>query len=485
MSEIEKKIENFFNKPNLADAKKRKKKESETILYKSEEKYQKIGSYKQYFIATYGCQMNEHDSEAMVGILENLGYEKASLVEEADLILFNTCAVREGAENKVFGEIGRLKPLKKRNENLIIGVCGCMPQEEVVVEELLKKYDQIDLIFGTHNIYKLPEYIYNCLEKKQKSVEVFSKEGDIIENLPYVRKNKITSYVNIMFGCDEFCSYCIVPYTRGRERSRLPKDILEELEVLAKENYKEVILLGQNVNAYGTDLTDLNYTFADLLADISKINIPRVRFMTSHPKDLDQKTIDVMAKGGNIMPQLHLPAQSGNNEILKKMNRKYTREQYLELIKNLKEKVPNISLGTDLIVGFPNETEEQFLDTLSLVKEVGYEMAFTFVYSKREGTSAAKIDDAIDEKTKKERLYRLNEQFNNQLLEINQKYIGKTVEILVTTVSKTNENIVSGYTENFKLVNIKGDKSLIGEIIKVKIIDTKTFYMIGEEVESK
>ncbi len=481
-NKIDKKIEKIFNKPSLTDARKRGKNDTQKISYLSDEKYNKAGLGKMYHIFTYGCQMNEHDSEAMVGILEEMGYKKAIDVESADLILFNTCAVRAGAENKVYGEIGRLKPLKIKNPNLILGICGCMPQEENVVEEILTKYPHIDLVFGTHNIYKLPEYLYNCLFEKERIIEVFSEEGNIVENLPRIRAGNVKAYVNIMFGCDEFCTYCIVPYTRGKERSRQPEDIIMEIESLAKQGFKEVTLLGQNVNAYGKDFVERKYSFAELLEAISKIDIPRIRFTTSHPKDLDSKTIDVMARGGNIMPQLHLPAQSGSNEVLKKMNRKYTREKYLDLINELKEKIPHIVLGTDIIVGFPNETEEQFEETLSLIDEVGYEMAFTFVYSKRDGTSAAKMLDTVSEEDKKKRLYRLNDAFNKQLFEKNQKYINETVNVLVEGSSKSNENVLSGYTEGFKLVNFEGDKSLIGKIVPVKIKSVKTFYLFGEAI---
>ncbi len=479
---IEKKIEKIFSKPDLKDARKRGKNDTLKIEYHASDKFSGIGTGKKYHIITYGCQMNEHDSEAMVGILEELGYEKALDVENSDLILFNTCAVRAGAENKVFGEIGRLKPLKINNPNLILGVCGCMPQEESVVEEILTKYPHIDLVFGTHNIYKLPEYLHNCFFEKNRVIEVFSQEGNIVENLPRTRKGNIKAYVNIMFGCDEFCTYCIVPYTRGKERSRKPEDILKEIADLAAEGFKEVTLLGQNVNAYGKDFIDREYSFAELLTDISKVDIPRVRFTTSHPRDLDSKTIDVMAKGGNIMPQLHLPVQSGSTEVLKKMNRKYTREKYLDLINELKEKIPHIVLGTDIIVGFPNETESQFEETLSLVREVGYEMAFTFVYSKRDGTAAAKMIDTVSETDKKKRLYKLNDTFNKQLFEKNQVYIDKVVNVLVEGTSKSNDKILSGYTEGFKLVNFEGDKSLIGQIVPVKITSVKTFYLFGEAV---
>lgn len=334
--------------------------------------------------------MNEHDTEVMAGILSEMGYESTNVTEEADIILLNTCAIRENAENKVFGEIGHLKPLKLENPDLIIGVCGCMSQEESVVNRILEKHQHIDLIFGTHNIHRLPHLVKEALFGKEMIVEVWSKEGDIIENLPKARKGKIKAWVNIMYGCDKFCTYCIVPMTRGKERSRRPQDIIQEVRHLVAQGYKEVTLLGQNVNAYGKDFEDIEYGLGDLMDDIHKIDIPRVRFTTSHPRDFDDRLIEVLAQGGNLLDHIHLPVQSGSSEILKKMNRKYTREDYLELVRKIREAMPHATLTTDIIVGFPNETEEQFEETMTLVEEVGFEAAYTFIYSPREGTPAAR-----------------------------------------------------------------------------------------------
>src|SRR5699024_4246374 len=343
-----------------------------------------IGKGKKFLIRTYGCQMNEHDTEVMAGILMEMGYEATTDTNEADIILLNTCAIRENAENKVFGELGHLKPLKLENPDLIVGVCGCMSQQESVVNKILQKHQHVDLIFGTHNIHRIPNLIEEAMFSKAQVVELWSKEVDIIENLPKARKRKVKAWVNIMYGCDKFCTYCIVPMTRGKERSRRPKDIIQEVRHLASLGYNKATLLGQNVNAYGKDFEDLDYTFADLLDDLRKIDIPRIRFTTSHPRDFDDRLIEVLAKGGNLLDHIHLPVQSGSNEILKKMNRKYTRESYLELVRKIREAIPNVTLTTDIIVGFPNETEEQFEETMSLVEEVGFESAFTFIYSPRE-----------------------------------------------------------------------------------------------------
>jgi tRNA-2-methylthio-N6-dimethylallyladenosine synthase len=354
-----------------------------------------------------------------------------------------------------------------------------MPQEERVVELILKKYPYIDLVFGTHNIYRLGEFLYNAYFNKERVIEVLSEEGNIIEGMPSKRDHDRKAWVNIMFGCDEFCTYCIVPYTRGTERSRLPEDIIEEVRGLSEQGYQEVTLLGQNVNAYGKDLTSISYTFADLLLDLNKINIPRIRFTTSHPRDLDDRTIEAMAKGGNIMPHLHLPVQSGSNTILKRMNRKYTKESYLEKIKKLRELIPDISLTTDIIVGFPGETEEDFLETLDLVRKAGFEGAFTFVFSPREGTPAATYEDDIDYEIKKKRLYTLNSLINEGYLLGNKRFEGKTCKVLVDGVSQKNPKLLSGYTEHYKLVNFPGDKDLIGKIVDVKIEKAYTWHLKG------
>lgn len=472
-----------YEPPNLKKARSRRKKETD-IHYDFEipEELRGLGEGKKFLIRTYGCQMNEHDSEVMSGILTEMGYEATTYAEEADIILLNTCAIRENAENKVFGEIGHLKPLKLENPDLIIGVCGCMSQEESVVNKILTKYQYVDLIFGTHNIHRLPQLVFNALMSKEMVVEVWSKEGDIIENLPKRREGRIKAWVNIMYGCDKFCTYCIVPYTRGKERSRRPEDIIQEVRHLAAQGYQEVTLLGQNVNAYGKDL-DIDYGLGDLMDEIRKIDIPRVRFTTSHPRDFDDRLIEVLAKGGNLMPYIHLPVQSGSSEILRVMARRYTREEYLELVRKIKEQIPNAALTTDIIVGFPNETDEQFEETLSLYHEVGFEGAYTFIYSPREGTPAARIEDNVPMDVKKERLYRLNEVVNEYSRKALEKYKGKVVKVLVEGTSKNNEEMLAGYTERNKLVNFKGPKSVIGKIVNVKITNTKTWTLDGEMVD--
>lgn len=473
--------------PQAPDIKKARKRRKEEVQFKYDFSIpgdmQEIGRGKKFLIRTYGCQMNEHDTEVMAGIFTEMGYSATTEVTEADIILLNTCAIRENAENKVFGEIGHLKPLKLENPDLIIGVCGCMSQEESVVDRILKKHQHIDLIFGTHNIHRLPHLIKEAMFGKEMIVEVWSKEGDIIENLPKVRKGKIKAWVNIMYGCDKFCTYCIVPMTRGKERSRRPEDIIQEVRHLVAQGYQEVTLLGQNVNAYGKDFEDMDYTFGDLMNDMHKIDIPRVRFTTSHPRDFDGHLIDVLAQGGNLLDHIHLPVQSGSSEVLKKMNRKYTREDYLELVRKIRNAIPNVTLTTDIIVGFPNETDDQFEETMTLVEEVGFEAAYTFIYSPREGTPAARKKDDVPEDVKKQRLYRLNELVNKQSAESMLTYEGKTVKVLVEGESKKDPDVLAGYTEKNKLVNFKGPKSAIGQIVEVKITKANTWSLNGEMIE--
>ncbi|WP_152656332.1 tRNA (N6-isopentenyl adenosine(37)-C2)-methylthiotransferase MiaB [Oceanobacillus sp. CFH 90083] len=475
--------------PQSPDIKKARKRRKEDIQFHYDfsipEDMQRIGEGKKFLIRTYGCQMNEHDTEVMAGILSEMGYESTNVTEEADIILLNTCAIRENAENKVFGEIGHLKPLKLEKPDLIIGVCGCMSQEESVVDRILKKHQHIDLIFGTHNIHRLPHLVKEAMFGKEMIVEVWSKEGDIIENLPKARKGKIKAWVNIMYGCDKFCTYCIVPMTRGKERSRRPQDIIQEIRHLVAQGYKEVTLLGQNVNAYGKDFEDIEYGLGDLMNDIHKIDIPRVRFTTSHPRDFDDRLIEVLAQGGNLLDHIHLPVQSGSSEILKKMNRKYTREEYLELVRKIREAMPHATLTTDIIVGFPNETEEQFEETMTLVEEVGFEAAYTFIYSPREGTPAARKKDDVPEEVKKQRLYRLNELVNKQSAESMKSYQGEIVKVLVEGESKKDPDVLAGYTERNKLVNFKGPKTAIGQIVEVEITETKTWSLNGVMVENR
>ncbi|MBM7572102.1 tRNA (N6-isopentenyl adenosine(37)-C2)-methylthiotransferase MiaB [Aquibacillus albus] len=480
---IGKYFQTTYEPPNLKKAKKRRREDVEIHYdFGISDDLKNIGKGKKFLIRTYGCQMNEHDTEVMAGILTNMGYESTDDTNEADIILLNTCAIRENAENKVFGEIGHLKPLKLEKPDLILGVCGCMSQEEAVVNRILKKHPFVDLIFGTHNIHRLPNLIKEAMFGKEMVVEVWSKEGDIIENLPKVRKGKIKGWVNIMYGCDKFCTYCIVPYTRGKERSRRPEDIIQEVRHLAAQGYKEITLLGQNVNAYGKDL-DIDYGLGDLMDEISKIDIPRVRFTTSHPRDFDDRLIEVLAKGGNLLDHIHLPVQSGSSDVLRVMARRYTREDYLKLVRKIRKAMPNATLTTDIIVGFPNETDEQFEETMTLMEEVGFESAYTFIYSPREGTPAARWEDNVPMEVKKERLQRLNALVNKQSAEAMKKYEGQTVKVLVEGESKKDPNVLSGYTERNKLVNFVAPKSVIGEIVNVKILKAKTWTLDGELVE--
>ncbi|WP_462409308.1 tRNA (N6-isopentenyl adenosine(37)-C2)-methylthiotransferase MiaB [Neobacillus sp. Marseille-QA0830] len=477
-------FERVITAPSLKDAKKRGKEE---VQYHHDfsipEEFRGMGEGRKFYIRTYGCQMNEHDTEVMAGIFEALGYEATDSTEDANVILLNTCAIRENAENKVFGELGHLKSLKMENPDLLLGVCGCMSQEESVVNKILKTYHHVDMIFGTHNIHRLPHILNEAYLSKEMVVEVWSKEGDVIENLPKVRRGNIKAWVNIMYGCDKFCTYCIVPFTRGKERSRRPDEIIQEVRHLAAQGYQEVTLLGQNVNAYGKDFEDLKYGLGDLMDELRKIDIPRIRFTTSHPRDFDDHLIEVLAKGGNLMNHIHLPVQSGSTDVLKIMARKYTREQYLELVRKIKAAIPDVALTTDIIVGYPNETEEQFEETMSLYREVGYESAYTFIYSPREGTPAAKMVDNVPLQVKKDRLQRLNSLVNELSAEALKKYKGQIVEVLVEGESKNNPDVLAGYTSKSKLVNFKGPKTAIGKIVKVKITEAKTWSLNGEMVE--
>ena len=390
---------------------------------------------------------------------------------------------RENAEEKVFGKIGYLKNIKKTRPNLIFGVCGCMAQEEVVVNKILEKFPQVDLIFGTHNIHRLPVLLKQAMLEKELVLEVWSKEGDVIENLPSHRANNYKAWVNIMYGCNKFCTYCIVPYTRGKERSRELDEIIKEVEELKNSGYKEITLLGQNVNSYGKDLNN-DTSFATLLEAVAKTGIDRIRFTTSHPWDFNADMIDIIAKYDNIMPSIHLPVQSGNDEVLKLMGRRYSKESYLKLFDMIKEKIPDCTITTDIIVGFPNETEEQFQDTLSLYNYCKYDLAYTFIYSPREGTPAAKMEDNVPLSDKEQRLYRLNELVNKYANEANQKYLGQVVKVLVEGPSKKNPDVLSGYTEHNKLINFKGDASMVGQIVDVRVTEAKTWALTGEQLES-
>jgi tRNA-2-methylthio-N6-dimethylallyladenosine synthase len=475
----------YFQPPSYKEAKQRGKSDTQVHYdFTIANELSQLGVGKTYMIRTYGCQMNEHDTETMKGLLEAMGFIAINDKSEADVILLNTCAIRENAEDKVFGELGHLKSLKLEKPNLIVGVCGCMSQEEGVVNRIMTKHQHVDLIFGTHNIHRLPNLLQEAYFSKEMVIEVWSKEGDIVENLPKKREG-LKAWVNIMYGCDKFCTYCIVPYTRGKERSRRPDDVISEVRDLARQGFKEITLLGQNVNAYGKDFVDLNYTFANLMQDIQKIDIPRVRFTTSHPRDFDDLLIQTLSRRGNLVEHVHLPVQSGNTEILKKMNRKYTRDQYLQLVTKLKAAIPDVVLTTDIIVGFPGETEEQFLDTISLVKEVRFDSAFTFIYSPREGTPAALMQDDIPPEVKKDRLQRLNDVLSEIGREANEQLRNTIVEVLVESESKTNAEMLSGRTRTNKLVHFRGTKEQIGKFVMVSITEPMTWFIKGEMVETQ
>ena len=393
-----------MNLPNYVDAKKRNNKDYKTVNYEVPSEYLNSFSGKTYYLKTYGCQMNEHDSENIAAMIESLGFKRIDDYEDADLVLLNTCSIRENAHNKAFGMLGRLKHIKEtKNPSLIIGLCGCMAQEAGVVEEILKDYRFVNFVFGTHNLHELPSILTKAYETGSQTIEVYSKEGDLVEDMPVKRTNSYKAYVNIIYGCDKFCTYCIVPYTRGGQRSRKKEDILKEVRELVDDGYKEVTLLGQNVNAYGKDLYD-DYGLGELLEDVSKTNIPRVRFMTSHPWDFTDRMIDVIAKYPNIMPSIHLPIQSGSSRILKLMGRRYTKEEYLELFDKIKSKIPGVMVSTDIIVGFPGEEEEDFKETLEIAEYCKYDNAFTFIFSKRENTPACKLKDNTSLSEKEERL---------------------------------------------------------------------------------
>jgi len=468
--------------PNYMEAKKREKRTFDIESFKFDEEDKNIGVGKTYFVKTYGCQMNEHDSENIKAILECLGYTESDDYEKSDLILLNTCSIRENAHNKAFGMLGRVKHLKEINPSIIVGVCGCMAQEEGVVERLKKNYRFVNFVFGTHNLYDLPKVLKESIASSKQEIEVLAKEEKMVEDFPVKRDSRHKAFVNIIYGCDKFCTYCIVPYTRGSQRSRRHEDIVREVEELVRDGYKEVTLLGQNVNAYGKDLyTD--YNMENLLEDVAKTGIPRVRFMTSHPWDFTDKMVEVIGKYDNIMPSVHLPVQSGSSRILKLMGRRYTKEEYLSLFNKIRNTVPNVTISTDIIVGFPGEDEEDFMDTMDLVEKCKFDNAFSFVFSKREGTPACKLKDETKEEEKNQRLYRLNERLNKYFLESNQKQVGKVVKVLVDGKNSTNKTHLFGYTENNKLINFNGSEELIGKIVSVKVVDAKTWSLDGEIVD--
>ena len=431
---------------------------------------------KKYFLRTYGCQMNVHDSEQIKSYLNMLGMQSVDTLESADVVVLNTCAIRENAHDKVMGYLGRCKHLKKEKPDLIIVIMGCMAGQVDVVEDLQKNHPYIDIVIGPNNIYDLPKLLID--KAPIQNIEVHSNSDVVPENIHYERDSKISAWVNIMYGCDKFCTYCIVPFTRGRERSRKIEEIIKECKCLVDNGYQEITLLGQNVNAYGNDLK-LGYDFADLLEKVALLSIPRLRFVTSHPWNFTDKMIDVIAKYDNIMPYIHLPLQSGSNKILKKMNRRYTKEEYQLLFNKMKEKIPGVSITTDIIVGFPGETEEDFVQTLEMVNYCKYDGAYTFIYSERKGTASSYMKDDVSKEDKEKRLHILNELVNKYSKESNDKLLNKVVKVLVIDKSVKDDSKVYGYTDTMKLVNIEGSTDLIGQIIDVKITDAKSFSLDG------
>lgn len=470
-----------MNLPNMLEAKKRDK-DAEIKNY--EYKEVKLDSSligKKYFIRTYGCQMNEHDGERVKGVLSKEGMIETENIEEASVIILNTCAIRENAHDKVFGFLGLVKKLKETHD-ILLGICGCMAQEESVVNEIMSKYKYVDFVFGTHNLNNMINVINERINSGKQNIEVYSELGSICEGIPEKRESKYSAWVDIQLGCDKFCTYCIVPYTRGTQRSRKKENVIEEVEKLKNEGYLEVTLLGQNVNAYGKDLYE-NYTLANLLEAVSKTEIPRIRFVTSHPWDFTDEMIEVIKKYDNVMPYVHLPIQSGSDRILKLMGRKYTIDEYLKLYNKIRKEVKGVSITTDIIVGFPGETEEDFEETLKIVNECKFDGAFTFAFSPREGTPAAKLKDNTTIEEKNERLHRLNEIVNKYSNEANQKMVGKIEKCLVTGISEKDSSKYMGYTENMKLVNIISNENIIGQIVNVKIDEAKSFSLNGTKVD--
>lgn len=440
-----------------------------------------------YYIETYGCQMNEHDSEKIAGLLQAVGYQKAEQMQQADLILFNTCCVRDHAEKKVFGNIGALKPLSQQKSGLIVAVCGCMMQQEEVAKKLMQTFPFVKIVFGTNNMNELPSMLYRAVMHRERvfNVQKANISSTAVEDVPMVRKKRPLATVNIMQGCDNFCTYCIVPYVRGREWSRPAGDILMEVRGLVEQGYREVMLLGQNVNSYGKKGGETSMDFADLLEQIAaSTGISRIRFMTSHPKDISKKLLEKIAGHENICKQLHLPVQSGSSRVLMRMNRGYTREEYLRLVETAREIVPGIALTTDIIVGFPGESEEDYAQTLSLVREVGYDAAFTFVYSPRKGTKAAEFPEQVPEQIKQQRIVRLIELQSELTYESNLRYVGKKELILVEDVSKKDEQSICGRTDSGKMVNFKGPKEKIGSFVPVEILEAKRTTLLGRMLDA-
>ncbi|MDO5388284.1 MAG: tRNA (N6-isopentenyl adenosine(37)-C2)-methylthiotransferase MiaB [Clostridia bacterium] len=446
------------------------------------EKSRERGKPFTFFIQTFGCQMNAHDSEKLRGMLREMDYEEAEEEKNADFVIYNTCCVRENAENKVYGNLGYLKHSKRENPHMKIALCGCMMQQDTVLQTIRQKYKHVDIVFGTFNLYKLAELMYTNFETEAPVFDIWKEHGDIVEDLPTIRHFKYKASVNIMFGCNNFCSYCIVPYVRGRERSRCSADIINEIKALAADGVKEVTLLGQNVNSYGRGLEE-EITFAKLLRMVNEVEgIERIRFMTSHPKDLSDELIYAMRDCEKVCKHIHLPVQAGNDEILRVMNRKYTKQHYLGLVEKIRKEIPDIAITTDIMVGFPGETKECVEDTIDVIKKARFNGAFTFIYSKRTGTPAAVMENQIPEDQVKKNFNRVLEALNPIIYELNCKKVGKVYKVMADDVSTSDESYITGRLEDNSLVHFKGDRSMIGDIFDVKITDCKTFYLIGEKV---
>lgn len=441
-----------------------------------------LGNGKSFYTMTFGCQMNEHDSEVLAGMLDQMGFNKAASEEDADLLIINTCAVREKAEQKVLGKIGTLRSLKQTKPDMKIAVCGCMVQQEHVANKIYRDFDHVDLIFGTHNINKFPQFLETIMTRNKRLKEITQDDSQVLENLPHQREDSISAWVVISYGCDNFCKYCIVPYVRGQQRSRQPEHIKIEVEQLAKKGFREITLLGQNVNSYGKDLEE-NINFISLLKELEEVaGIERIRYMTSHPRDFNYELVDLIKNSDKICEHFHLPVQAGSNKIIKHMGRGYTREHYIELTDYIKKEIPHASITTDIIVGYPGETKEDFNKTLDLVKRVEFDSSFTFIYSKRSGTPAAEMEEQVDEKTKKERIQELIALQQEISKQKNQAYQGEIVEVLVEGVSKNNEDMLTGRTRTDKIVHFPGDKNLIGELVSVKVSTAQSWTLHGEQV---
>jgi len=473
-----------MNLPNMLEAKKRDKNANiENYEYKEVSIDQSLVG-KKYFVRTYGCQMNEHDGERVKGVLASQGLIETDVMEEADVIILNTCAIRENAHDKVFGFMGLIKKMKETKPDLLMGICGCMAQEESVVNEILNKYKYVDFVFGTHNLDNMINVINERVRSRHQNIEVYSILGNVCEGIPEVRDSKYSAWVDIILGCDKFCTYCIVPYTRGTQRSRRREDIINEVKHLKELGYKEVTLLGQNVNAYGKDLYE-DYNLANLLRDVSETGIDRIRFVTSHPWDFTDEMVNTISECVNVMPSVHLPIQSGSDRILKLMGRRYTKNEYIELYNKIRNTIKGVSITTDIIVGFPSETEEDFLETLNVVKTCKFDGAFTFIFSPRVGTPAASLEDNTSIEIKNERLQRLNELVNHYSNLSNQRCVGEIHKCLVTGKSEKDDTKYMGYTENMKLVNITSEENIIGKIVDIKIDEAKSFSLNGTYVKIK